>query len=536
VKNIWIILGSLFVFTIILSACGNNESSNDTEAETDTNSVEQDEPFVVATQLEPNNFVINYTWDGATPYLNRNIFSKLVAYDDYSGEIFGDLAEDWSYSEDLTEYTFNLRENVTWHDGEDFTSDDVKWTVESLIEEGDAANGFRSVNNVESVETPDDNTVTFNLTEPSGVFVEKLADYQGFDILPKHLYEDTDIENNEYNTAPIGTGPFKFDEHTSGSHVRLIANSDYYGDGPYINELIFQFVPSEETALTSLEAGNVQAMTASPAFGEVPRIEENESLGFDADPTGIVQWISFNMDETREHISDPVVREAIVTALDNVQIAETLYNNLVTPAESWYLSTIEWADNQSVRQPETDIDHANELLDDAGYERQDDGYRFSLTYRAFETSIYGTTEIPKFVQQQLEEIGINVDFEQYEWALRTEMLDERRDWDLAAGGGDRGPDPIFFESFLGTDSASNKMLYSNPEVDALFEEGEKTIEKEERAEHYHEIQEIIAEDIPLYNVVEYFIPRVYDSDYEGFHWQESSVNSTNHMFNSVKRN
>src|SRR5699024_2991488 len=135
-----------------------------------------------------------------------------------------------------------------------------------------------------------------------------------------------------------------------------------------------------------------------------------------------------------------------------------------------------------------------------------------------------------------EEIGINVDFEQYEWALRTEMLDERRDWDLAAGGGDRGPDPIFFESFLGTDSASNKMLYSNPEVDALFEEGEKTIEKEERAEHYHEIQEIIAEDIPLYNVVEYFIPRVYDSDYEGFHWQESSVNSTNHMFNSVKRN
>ncbi|WP_040978445.1 ABC transporter substrate-binding protein [Oceanobacillus jeddahense] len=521
------VIGSTLLFLfIVLAACSDSDTTENAE-ETDT--------LIVAAKLEPSSYVINYTWDGAIPYINRNIFSKLVAYNDSNGEVFGDLAEDWEESDDLKTYTFNLRENVTWHDGEPFTSADVKWTIDSIIETGEAANGYPVVDNIAEVETPDDYTVVIHLEEESGVFVQKLADYQGFDILPKHLYEDTDIEDNPYNTEPIGTGPFMFEEHSSGSHVKLVANPDYYGDGPYVDEVIFQFIPSEETALTAIEAGDADLMTASPAFAEVPRLEELDTVALDADPQDIVQWISFNMDGTREHISDPIVREAIATALDNEEIAEKLYMDLVKPSESWYLSTIEWADNKSVRQPETDIDRANELLDDAGYEIQDDGYRFTLTYRAFETSIYGTTSIPTFVEQQLGEIGINVDYESYEWALRTEMLDNRRDWDLAAGGGSRGPDPLFFASFLKTGSATNKMLYENPEIDELFDKGEEVSTEEERAEYYYEIQEIIAEDIPLYNVVEYYIPRVYNPEYTGFHWQEDAVNSTNHMYNSVKR-
>ncbi|MFA1819596.1 ABC transporter substrate-binding protein [Virgibacillus oceani] len=532
-KKRWMLWSTLLFVFIMLAACTDSASESGSESDSDT--AEQEDNLIIATKLEPSSYVINYTWDGAIPYINRNIFSKLVAYDDSSGELFGDLAEDWDQSEDLKTYTFNLREDVNWHDGEPFTSADVKWTIESIVEMGDAASGYPLVSNVDDIETPDDHTVIIHLNEESGVFVQKLADYQGFDILPKHLYEDTDIADNPYNTDPIGTGPFMFEEHNLGSHVILTANPDYYGDGPYVDEVIFQFIPSEETALTSIESGDADAMTASPAFAEIPRLEELDGVGLDADPQDIVQWISFNMDGTREHISDPVVREAIVTALDNEEIAETLYMGLVTPSESWYLSTIEWSDNTSVRQPETDVDHANQLLDDAGYEIQDDGYRFTIRYRAFETSIFGTTDIPTFVQQQLDAIGINVDYERYEWALRTEMLDERRDWDLAAGGGNRGPDPLFFASFLTTGSATNKMLYENPRIDELFEEGERAGTEEERAEYYHEIQEIIAEDIPLYNVVEYYIPRVFDPEYTGFHWQEDTVNSTNHMYNSVKK-
>lgn len=526
----WILWSALLLALIMLAACSNSNDSDSSESNQDN----KKDTLIIATKLEPSSYVINYAWDGATPYINRNIFSKLVAYDDFSGELFGDLAENWEQSDDLKTYTFNLREGVNWHDGEPFTSADVKWTMESIIELGDSASGYRVVNTVDSIEAPDDHTVIVHLKEESGVFVQKLADYQGFDILPKHLYEDTDVKDNPYNKEPIGTGPFKFEEHKLGSHVRLSANTDYYGDGPYIDGIVFQFVPSEQTALTSIEAGDVDTMTASPAFAEISRLEKLDKIALEADPTDIVQWISFNMDGTREHISDPVVREAIVTALDNEEIAEKLYMDLVTPSESWYLSTIEWSDNESVRQPKTDIDRANKLLDDAGYEKQADGYRFTLKYRAFETSIFGTTDIPTFVQQQLDKVGIKIDYERFEWALRTEMLDNRRDWDLAAGGGDRGPDPLFFSSFIKSGSATNKMLYENPRIDELFELGEKAGTEEERAKYYYEIQEILSKDIPLYNVVEYYIPRVFNPKYTGFHWQEDAINSTNHMYNSVK--
>ncbi|WP_077357474.1 ABC transporter substrate-binding protein [Virgibacillus halodenitrificans] len=534
-KKNWFLL-SVMLIVVILAACSNSDNISEPGPDSSQSSENNGkDSLIVATKLEPSDYVINYKWNGAIPYINRNIFSKLVAYDAYSGELFGDLAEDWKQSDDVKTYTFDLRKDVTWHDGEPFTSADVKWTIESILEKGDSANGYPAVSNVDEIETPDDHTVVFHLKKESGVFVQKLADYQGFDILPKHLYEDTDVEENPYNKEPIGTGPFKYEEHQIGSHTKLVANEDYYGDGPYLDEIIFQYVPSEETALTSIEAGDAHAMTASPAFAEISRLEEAEGIEFKSDPQGIVQWISFNVDGSREYMSDPVVREAIATAIDNEEIAEKLYMGLVEPAESWYLSSIEWADNKSVRQPEHDVERANQLLDDAGYEKGDDGYRFTLTYRAFETSIFGTTDIPIFIQQQLEKVGIKVDYERFEWALRTEMLDERRDWDIAAGGGDRGPDPLFFASYLKSGSATNKMLYENSKVDELFELGEKAGTKDERAKYYFEIQEIIDEDIPMYNVVEYSIPRVFNENYTGFHWQENAVNSTNHMFNSVKK-
>lgn len=490
--------------------------------------------LVIATKLEPSSYVINYVWDGSIPYINRNIFNKLVAYDEPSGELYGDLAESWSNSDDLMTYTFNLRKDVEWHDGTQFTSADVKWTIESILDKGESANGYKMLNLVEEVVTPDDYTVILNLSEPIGTMVNNVADYYGFDILPKHIYEGTDVYENPYNQKPIGTGPFKFDEHVIGSYCRLVANADYFGDGPYLEEVIYVFTPSETTAMTSIESGEAGWMTASPAFAEVERLKNVDGVNVDMQPSTITQWMGFNMDGGRPHVSDPIVREAIVYALDNEEIAEKLYSGLVNPATSWYTTLIEWADNEDVRQPSTDIEYANKLLDEAGYERGSDGYRFELTYRAFATSIFGTTDIPVFVAQQLDSIGIKVNVELFEWALRTEKLDNQRDWDICAGGGNRGPDASNFASYLLSTSASNKMRYSNPEVDELFAKGVQYADKSKRAEYYYEIQETIAKDIPLYNFVEYGLPRVYNEKYTGFFWQEDSGLSADHMVNTVK--
>lgn len=525
---------ALACLIMIVAACSNSSVSEPEKKGNKTSQQENGGSLVIATKLEPSSYVINYAWDGGIPYINRNIFSKLVAYDESTGELYGDLAESWDYSEDLMTYTFKLREGVEWHDGTPFTSADVKWTIDSILEYGEGANGYNVLSKVEEVETPDDHTVVLKLKEKSGVVVQNVADYYGFDILPKHLYEGTDVNENPHNVKPIGTGPFIFEEHVIGSHVKLKANKNYHGDGPYLDEVIFKFTPSEATALTSIESGEVGWMTASPAFAEMNRLQNKPGVAVDMQPSTITQWMGFNMDGTREFVSDPVVREAIIHAIDNEEISEKLYMGLVKPAASWYTTGVGWADNKDFRMPETNIDHANKLLDDAGYTKKDDGYRFTLTYRAFETSIFGTTDIPLFVKQQLDAIGVNVEVEQYEWALRTEMLDNRRDWDLAAGGGDRGPDASVFATYLTSNSASNKMLYKNPEIDSLFKEGEQEAEYEKRAPYYFKVQEIIAKEMPIYNFVEYAVPRVYSQEYTGFFWQEDSGNSANHMVNTVK--
>lgn len=538
-KTIYILIIALLLGTIV--GCTNNQPEVPATPPADSQTEAPEEitdqikgSLVIATKLEPSSFIYNYVWDGSIPYINRNIFNKLVAYDESTGELYGDLAESWSNSEDLKSYTFILRQDVKWHDGTPFTAADVKWTIDSILEQGTSANGYKFLSLVDEVVTPDDFTVILNLKEPIGTMINNVADYYGFDILPKHIYEGTDVLTNPNNQQPIGTGPFKFDEHVIGSHVRLVANTDYFGDGPYLEEVIFAFTPSETTAMTKIEAGEAGWMTASPAFAEIKRLQSANGVKVDMQPSTITQWMGFNMDGGRQYVSDPKVREAIAYALDNKEIAEKLYSGLVKPATSWYTTLIEWADNKEVRQPETDVDYANKLLDDAGYARGNDGYRFTLTYRAFATSIFGTTDIPIFVTQQLDRIGIKVNYEQYEWALRTEKLDNDRDWDLCSGGGDRGPDASNFASYLLSTSASNKMRYVNPEIDELFTQGVQFADTSKRAEYYYKIQEIIAKDIPMFNFVEYGIPRVFSDKYTGFFWQKDSGNSANHMVNTVK--
>lgn len=491
--------------------------------------------LVIATKLEPTFYQTNYQWDGGVVYISHNILSKLCAWDADSCEIYPDLAESWEHSDDMMTYTFHLRQGVKWHDGEPFTSKDVKWTFESILDMGDEAYTYSYVKMIESIETPDDYTVVFHMAYPCGTFVESVGDYQGPDILPAHVYEGTDPLTNPANQAPIGTGPFKFVEAKLGSYCKLEANTDYYGDGPYLDGVIFNFIPDETTAMTAMEAGEAGWMTASPSFAEADRLKTVEGITVDAQPTNIVQWTQFNMSEeaARPYISDVKVREAICWAINNQAIADVLYLGYVNPCDNWYTSTVEWAVNRDVVFPGYDVDKANALLDEAGYPRGADGYRFELTYRCFSTSIFGTTDIPTLVAQQLDAVGIKLNVEKYEWAVRSEYLDKNLEWDMCSAGGSRGPDPNSYANAWGT-SSSNKSRYYNQEVMDLYDEGTKYASQEERAPYYKQIQEYLAKDIPCYDYIEYAYARPHRSDYINFFWNPGCGNAADHMVNTVE--
>lgn len=532
------------VMMVALVACGKQGESDSTGTPGSTSTNTTPAPvnghyyggtLVVATKLEPTFYQTNYQWDGGVVYISHNILSKLCAWDEDTKTIYPDLAESWDISDDLMTYTFHLRQGVKWHDGEPFTSKDVKWTFDSILEYGDQAYTYNYVKMIESVETPDDATVVFHMAYPCGTFVESVGDYQGPDILPAHIYEGTDPYTNPANQKPIGTGPFKFVEAKLGSYCKLEANPDYYGDGPYLDGVIFNFIPDETTAMTAMEAGEAGWMTATPSFAEADRLATVDGITVDTQETNIVQWTQFNLseEEDRPYISDVRVREAICWAIDNQSIADILYLGYVDPSENWYTSKVDWAVNKDVVYPGYDVDKANQILDDAGYPRGADGYRFELTYRCFSTSIFGTTDIPTLVAQNLDAVGIKLNVEKYEWAVRAEYLDENLDWDMCSAGGARGPDPSSFANVWNR-SSSNKSRYYNDEVMRLFDEGTKYAAKEDRAPYYQEIQEHFAKDIPCYNYVEYAYARPHSAEYINFFWTPDCGNAADHMLNTVE--
>lgn len=475
--------------------------------------------LVIAMTYEPKFYNVNYDFDGGAPYLNMNIYSKLIAYDYVTNELHADLAESWEASADATEFTFNLRQGVKWHDGEPFSAADVLWTVEDIIKEGDNSVAYKFLKDVATIEATDDYTVVFKLSQPNSTFLSGVASYYGFNILPKHLYEGTDVRENEYNFKPVGTGPFKFVEHVTGSHAEFEANTDYWGPGPYLDKLIFRFIKNLPTAMAALESGEVGYSIASPPFGDVPRLEESADLVVDPSPSAIVHWFGFNITD-RPEFQDMNVRRAVAHAINVDEVASNLYLDYVKPSHSVYTSVVGWANNSDALQPEFDPAKAEQLLDEAGYPRGADGIRFKVKYVAFIASIWGGQEIAQMVKQYLGDVGIEVEVEVVEFAVFTEKIRNKRDFDLVGSGGLRGPDPNEFVNFVSSNGTRNVMGWSNARVDELFELARLTADQDKRKAYYYEIQEIVAAEMPMVNVVEYSYMRPSRAEYTGFWWQD----------------
>ena len=172
--------------------------------------------------------------DDPATTVNHNVFNKLVTMN-YDYEICPDLAKEWTISEDGLTYTFYLHEGVKWHDGVPFTSEDVKFTIEAVLEN----NGRMAAEwgAIEEVECPDENTVILHLSRPDSALLGFLAWY-ACQIIPKHIYEGTDWTTNPANQAPIGTGPFKFVAWNQGVSIELEANEDYFLGRPYVDKLV----------------------------------------------------------------------------------------------------------------------------------------------------------------------------------------------------------------------------------------------------------------------------------------------------------
>jgi peptide/nickel transport system substrate-binding protein len=509
-------IAALLSLALLTTACGTAQSQEPTDGDpsqpgTATSSPDDGPPqggtFVGVVPGDPQAGSRTWSTDANTFFTWTPIYSSLV-YTDSSRTAHPDLAERWEVSDDETVYTFFLRENATFHDGEPVTSEDVRYTIEEVALQYQSQAG-PILQNIDSIETPDEHTITFTLKEPSAVFILGLA-HQFMGILPKHLYEGTDPRENPLNETPIGSGPFKFEEWVKGDHITLVRNEDYFLEGqPYLDRVIFRIIPDAGARTIAFQNGDIDflpgqfvAREQAGELSDVEGVQVDDSHG----PPG-QELLFFNT--RKEPLSDVAVRHAIAMAIDQQAVVDRAFFGVgAKPSTSHIEADLGEVHNPDVSLPTYDVEAANAALDEAGYPADSNGTRFALNiaYNPGNDSDRRTAEL---VRDMLGDVGIEVEATPFDLAaLADEVWAEESDYDLFTGSVtsnndvELGKSRHYISSTIGR-SFGNGSKYANEEVDRLFDEGAGTTDVETRAEAYWEVQEILVQDLPTFPIVDY---------------------------------
>ena len=502
-KSMKKLLTSFLGLTLVLSLAGCGESGSGSAGGSGANTG-GDQTYIIGVSGEATTLNPDATADDYNYSIVQNIYSRLYKLgNDFVPK--PDLAESYELSDDGLTYTFHLREGVKWTDGEPCTAEDVKYTYDTIIEEGYIfANVFE---NVASIEIPDDLTVVFNMSNPDPSFMGNVSWYGTF-ILPKHLYEGTDWLTNEYNENPVGTGPFKLDQWNKGTDIQIVPNEDYFGDQPLLDRVIYTVIPDDSTAYQAWLNGEIDE-TWNYVEAEYPELEaEGDKFQWVEQLWPSPWYIVFNV--TDGQCADPAVRKAMAMGLDREEVSVKATSG-IKPASEYFIPLLyEDAHNEEYKLPEYDPEGAIKVLEDAGYERDEDGYFLHLTF----TSQAGIPEVEQVVKADYEKIGIDVTIDSLDYTIWDEKV-SAFDYEFAWMGGFQGPDVVATGKRLITDGMINYSGYSNPAVDELYAQANAETDPAKQNELIKQVQVYLAEDIPNLNMVDYMDKMPYYSYIKG---------------------
>ncbi len=461
---------------------------------------------VVGVTSDPGQLNPGLTTAGGTHAVADNMFNGLLQFNDKL-EPQPSLAETWTVSTDGKTYTFNLAKGVTWHDGKPFTSADVKFTFEQILLQFHSRTKAGLENVLDGIDTPNENTVVFRFKQPYAPLLRRL-DVVEAAILPKHLYDGTDIQKNAANTAPIGTGPYKFKEYIKGDHITLVRNENYFKKGlPLLDTVIFKIIPNSTAAAQALEKGEVDYITGVNG-PDIARLQANKDVVLVKAPAGpggsfCIDTLIFNM---RKPPFDKLeARQAFAYGINRQQILEQVQFNQGRIATGPIASTMSWAYNPNVMKYAFDQVKAAELLDKAGLAKGADGKRLKVVF-VHATGFAKTAEV---VRDNMAQLGVEVELATLEVNAANERMFTKNDFDIGIGSYCNGPDPEIgvTRAYVSSNIKvgvpfSNGAAYSNKQVDDLFIQAASTIDTAQRAKLYAQIQEILVKDVPYWWTIE----------------------------------
>jgi peptide/nickel transport system substrate-binding protein len=452
---------------------------------------------VLADFAEPA--LLNPALSTESPRVSHLIFDSLVQADPRTGVATGSLAEKWEQSADGLTYTFHLRPNLKWSDGQPLTADDARFTFD-LIRDPKIASPFKSnFDLVTAVDVPDPLTVRLTLSAPSCPF---LLNSMTQGLLPKHaLANSPDLLKDDFNTNPTtGSGPFVFKERQKADRITLVANPNYWQGKPKFDQWIFKTVADSTAEVLQLKSGEVDYAVVVPEA-----LDELQQAGLDVKSYVplVTEYIGYNL--KRPLFEDVRVRQALTYAIDRKQIVQQVLFGQGLVAYS-PIPSVSWAFNPNLPAYDYDPERARQLLADAGWAPdaagvlRKDGQPFQFKLETNAGNKVREADIV-IAQAQFKKLGIDVQTNVLELSAFNQKVKTQHDFDAVVAQPTRAIDPDQTPGWASTSypNGQNFVAYSNPDVDQLLRQAATLpgCGQQERQQLYARVQEILAQDQPV---------------------------------------
>ena len=439
--------------------------------------------LTVAIGTDASTFDPHFTTDSATEVLNKNLYNNLVRFN-AKMEIVSDLATKWEISPDGLTWIFDLRDGVKFHDGTAFTAEAVKANFDRLLDEKTGSPRRSVLAMIKTIEVVSPTKVKLVTAYPTGSFLQQLAHPVAAIISPAAIAKyGKDLSRN-----PVGTGPFKLAEWTSGDKIVMEANPNYFEGAPAGKRLVWKIVPEDSSRTMMIESGQADVAFRIPV-ADVARLRSKPDLAVLEGPTVMTMYVALN--NGRGPLKDPRVRQAINYAVQKDVLVKDIVGGMGIVADS-PISQSTWGHAKIGGYP-FDREKAKALLKQAGYDK------------GFELELWTTVgrylmdrQVAENLQAQLGEVGITVKIRPWEFqALMAEVKKGQFDavllgWSPSTGDADQGLYPVFHSSQFPPNS--NRAFYNNPKVDKLLIDARQATNAQTRLTLYRQAEQMIMDD------------------------------------------
>ena len=475
-------------------------------------------------------------------YVTSVVYASLMTVND-KGEQEPYLATESKVSDDMKKITYTLSDKAVWHDGEKVTANDVAYTFKAMADPnytggyyGDvqAVKGAEAYHNgeaedIEGIKVIDDKTIEIEFEK---VYAPGVTNLGNVEIIPEHIWSKVDpgewTKQTELLNNPVGCGPYKLTEYKTGSHVKFEAATDFFGGEVKTPNLVFKAI-NADTTQAEFKGGNVDiANVESLRQADIDALT-SEGLKTVSYDNYMFTYMGFNL--RKESLKDAKVRQAIMYAIDRQSILDNIVEGRGTVVNAPLLPS-SWAypEESELEQYKYDVEKAKSLLKEAGWEDKDgDGIVENANGEKLELTIdcQNDHEVRQktatAIQESLKAAGIAVEIDTMEYSALMDKAVANHDFDLYMMGNtlslDPDPKPMWDSAAISNEPGVigyNIVAYNNPETDKLIEEGNATLDQNERKSIYGEFAKILNRDVPEAYLFCQNVERVYNPGLEGY--------------------